>query len=65
MRARRNYEGDNVRMLNKSALCAYIGMGETCAVKFARDVGAEKRIGRRCLYDVHILDKAIDQLKQA
>lgn len=50
------------RLIGKEELCSYLGLGKTSAVKFAVDAGAVKRIGRRCLYDVRILDKAIDNL---
>lgn len=65
MRKRELHSTDNKRLLDRKDLCGYTSMGISKAVEFARAVGAEKRIGRRCLYDVRILDKAIDQLKQA
>lgn len=53
------------RMLDVSGLCIYLNMGRNRAVEFARDIGAEKRIGRRCLYDKRTLDRALDELTEA
>ena len=40
-----------VRMLDVDSLCAYLNPGRNRAVEFSRCAGAERRIGRRCLYD--------------
>ena len=52
------------RLISTRQLCQYTNMGRTRAVEFARSIGAEKRFGRRCLYDLRILDKAIDAKNQ-
>ena len=51
-----------VRLFDTHELCTYIGMGRNSAVAFARKCGAEKRIGRRLLFDRAILDKALDEM---
>ena len=53
---------DFSRLIGKEDLCSYLGLGRVGSERFARDAGAERRIGRRCLYDVKVLDAAIDKL---
>ena len=60
MKERKITGNSEVRMLDVDGLCAYISMGRTRAVEFAKAAGAEKRIGKRCLYDKRILDEALD-----
>lgn len=64
MRIRTNVADNEMRMMDANALCAYMSMGRMNAVKFAKEAGAEKRIGKRCLYDKRILDKALDELEE-
>ncbi len=52
------------RMIGRSELPIYTGLGITSAVKFAREAGAERKYGRRSLFDVRILDEAIDNLSK-
>ena len=47
------------RLLNVHELRFYLGMGECNAVKWAKGIGAERRIGRRLLFDKWVIDKAI------
>lgn len=63
MNARANKDGE-IRMLDADALRTYLSMGRTNAVKFAKSAGAERRIGKRCLYDKKILDHALDELAE-
>ena len=65
MKKREVHDSTSKRLLDSKDLCGYMSMGKSKAVEFARAAGAEKRIGRRCLYDIRVLDDAIDQLKQA
>lgn len=53
-----------VRMMNIDQLRAYLGLGRNKAMIFAKECGAEKRVGRRCLYDVRVIDQALDELEQ-
>lgn len=61
MNSRTKQYGEN-RLMDVPDLCTYLNLGRTKAVEYARAHGAEKRIGRRCLYDRKILDDAIDEM---
>ncbi|WP_022773812.1 DUF6462 family protein [Butyrivibrio sp. AE2015] len=50
------------RLVNVTELRAYTGLGKNKAVEFAKSSGAEVRIGRRVLFDLTKLNKAIDEL---
>ena len=50
------------RLLDVQDLQNYLSMGRNKAVAFARENGAEKRIGKRLLFDKQVLDRAIDSL---
>lgn len=63
MQKRTVVENAEVRMMDVQGLCSYMSMGRTRAVEFAKAAGAEKRVGRRCLYDKRILDRALDNLE--
>lgn len=63
MEKRTLYKNSEIRMFDVQGLCAYMSMGRTRAVEFAKAAGAEKRVGRRCLYDKRILDRALDELE--
>lgn len=49
------------RLLNRRELCAYIGMGQSRGVEWAKGVGAAMRIGGRLLFDKCVIDKAIEE----
>ena len=53
-------ESVNTRLFSVKDLCDYIHMGECNAVKWAKSIGAGRRIGRRILFDKQVIDKAID-----
>lgn len=57
------YEGEK-RLFSVSELCAYVGLGRCSAVEFARQCGAVVRIGKRCLYDKRIIDRALDGIRE-
>ena len=48
------------RLLDVKELAEYTGLGLTMAREFGKETGAVYRIGRRVLYDRHIIDRAID-----
>ena len=50
------------RLMKVPELCGYLSMGRTSALKFAREAGAERAIGRTKVYDREIIDKAIDRM---
>lgn len=52
------------RMLNAKETCAYLGLGMNRGVEFAKSIGAERKFGRRCLYDKTVIDKALDEMTE-
>lgn len=57
----KNYNAEK-RLLDVSETCAYLNLGKSKGVEFAKSVGAERKIGRRCLYDKKVLDAALDRM---
>ena len=53
-----NFNGK--RLLGKRELCAYIGMGQSRGVEWAKGIGAAIRKGGRLLFDKCVIDKAIN-----
>lgn len=51
------------RLIDISALMAYTGLGRNNAMKWAEEVGAKRKIGRRCLYDRKVIDDALDKME--
>lgn len=49
------------RLLDTVEVCTYLGMGRCKGVEFARSIGAERKIGRRCLYDKVRIDRYFDE----
>lgn len=39
----------------------YTGMGLTTFKKWAAQIGAKRKIGRKSLYDMHVIDAAMDE----
>lgn len=52
------------RLLDANEVCVYLSLGRNRGVEFARDIGAERKIGRRSLYDKVIIDRYLDELAQ-
>lgn len=53
------------RLLNTKEVCSYLNLGLNRGVEFAKSIGAERKIGRRCLYDKVVIDKYFDkQMKE-
>ncbi len=50
------------RLLDAAELCTYLGLGKTYAIEFGKRIGAEKKAGRRCLYDKKVIDHALDEM---
>jgi hypothetical protein len=50
----------NRRLISAVEGCNYTGMGKDSFNKFAHEIGAIKRFGRRVFYDRLIIDRAID-----
>ncbi len=49
------------RFLNAKEVCAYLNLGRNRGVEFAKAIGAERKIGRRCLYDKMVIDRYFDK----
>ena len=49
------------RLLDANEVCMYLSLGRNRGVEFARSIGAERKIGRRCLYDRVVIDKYLDK----
>ena len=52
------------RLLDAADLCVYIGLGKNRGIEFAKSIGAERKIGRRCLYDKVVIDRELDKLAE-
>lgn len=53
------------RLLNIEEFCFYSGMQRKLANRFAKEIGIEKRIGRRVLYDRVFFDRWCDNNSRA
>lgn len=54
------------RLLDVNEVCIYLSLGRNRAIEFAKSVGAERKIGKRCLYDKKAIDKYLDaQIQEA
>ncbi len=54
-------ESGKNRLMNAKEVCVYLGLGRNRGVEFARFIGAERKIGRRCLYDRVAIDNYLDK----
>lgn len=52
------------RLLDASEVCIYLSLGRNRGIEFARSIGAERKIGRRCLYDKVVIDRYLDAQAQ-
>lgn len=50
------------RLLSRSDLCQYTGLGISKAHNWAEEIGAIRRFGSRVLYDRIVIDAAIDDM---
>lgn len=67
MRARENQLLTNLqdkRLLDVNEVCLYLNLGRSKGIEFAKAVGAERKIGRRQLFDRKALDKYFDEQMQ-
>ena len=53
-------KSEDRRLVSRSDLCKYTGLGANKAVEFAKSVGADIKIGRRRLFDLQTIDNAIN-----
>lgn len=49
------------RLMSVKEVCIYLGLGKNRGVEFAKSIGAERKIGRRCLYDKVVIDRYFDK----
>lgn len=49
------------RLLDAVEVCCYLGLGRNRGVEFAKQIGAERKIGRRALYDRKVIDQHFDK----
>lgn len=49
------------RLLDASEVCCYLSLGRCRGVEFAKSIGAEVKIGRRCLYDRVKIDNYLNE----
>ncbi len=54
------------RLMNTKEVCSYLNLGLNRGVEFAKSIGAERKIGRRSLYDKAVIDRYFDkQMEEA
>lgn len=49
------------RLLDASEVCYYLSLGKCRGIEFAKSIGAEVKIGRRCLYDRVKIDHYLNE----
>ena len=52
------------RLLDANEVCMYLSLGRNRGVECARSIGAERKIGRRSLYDKVVIDRYFDRQAQ-
>lgn len=60
-RQNQNIALNEKRLLDASEVCYYLGLGRNRGVEFSKSIGAERKIGRRCLYDRQVIDRYLDE----
>lgn len=50
------------RLLNLNEFMAYVGLGKTKGMEWAKEIGAVRHLGRRVFFDRVIIDKALDDM---
>lgn len=62
MKTRRTVVDNNEkRLIDSREVCNYLSLGRNRGIEFARSIGAERKIGRRCLYDKVVIDRYLDK----
>ena len=65
MTERKNVSVVNEKLLlDANEMCMYLSLGRNRGVEFARSIGAERKIGRRSLYDKAVIDRYFDKQAQ-
>lgn len=53
--------GSDKRLFDVNEVCCYLSLGRCRGVEFAKSIGAEVKIGRRCLYDRVKIDNYLNE----
>ncbi|MGI6095026.1 MAG: polyprenyl synthetase solanesyl diphosphate synthase [Lachnospiraceae bacterium] len=64
MRERKTTVQADRRLLDATGVCVYLSLGRNRGIEFAKSIGAERKIGRRCLYDKKVIDEALDAMTE-
>lgn len=51
----------NKRYADATEACFYFSLGRNSLMKLAKSAGAERRVGRRVLFDLHQIDKFLGE----
>lgn len=49
------------RLLDTNEVCIYLSLGRNKGIEFAKSIGSEVKIGRRCLYDKAKIDTYLNE----
>lgn len=49
------------RLLDANEVCIYLSLGRNKGIEFAKSIGSEVKIGRRCLYDKAKIDTYLNE----
>ena len=52
------------RLLDANEVCMYLSLGRNRGIEFAKSIGAERKIGRRSLYDKAVIDRVLDNMAE-
>lgn len=65
MNARNNVSAmSEKRLLDANEVCMYLSLGRNRGIEFAKSIGAERKIGRRSLYDKAVIDRVLDNMAE-
>ncbi len=67
MRERQNQLSTSIqdkRLLDANEVCIYLNLGRNKGIQVAKEIGAERKIGRRSLFDRVVIDKYFDSQMQ-
>lgn len=59
---RQQVDLNEVRLLTPEQLSAYLSLGIASATKFGKECGANRKFGKRIVYDRLTIDKALDRM---
>ena len=62
MQKRKADDSFEARLMSREQGASYTGLGRTRFTDWARSIGAERRFGRRVLFDRQVIDAALDKM---